>query len=50
MEGLIYESTDGLNFFPHFYGHSANFSPLTINPIIEANELELVDGNFILPF
>nr|ABR16759.1 unknown [Picea sitchensis] len=49
-EGLIYESADGLNFFPHFYGPSGSFTPLTVDPIIEVSKLELVDGNFVLPF
>eukprot|EP01018_Ginkgo_biloba_P009766 Gb_07740 [translate_table: standard] len=49
-EGLIYESADGLNFFPHFYGPSRIFAPLALGAIIEAEKVELIDGKFVLPF
>ncbi|KAJ4809378.1 Pre-mRNA-splicing factor SYF2 [Rhynchospora pubera] len=45
-EGLVYESADGTNYFPHFYGPQRSFVPLPSDSVVKADKLVLVDGNF----
>lgn len=45
-EGLVYESADGTNYFPHFYGPERSLVPLPLDSVVKAEKLVLVDGNF----
>nr|XP_019703380.1 uncharacterized protein LOC109505336 [Elaeis guineensis] len=45
-EGLIYEAVDESNSFPHFYGPSRSFSPLSLDVVTRAEKLELVNEQF----
>ncbi|KAL5700736.1 hypothetical protein ACHQM5_026145 [Ranunculus cassubicifolius] len=49
-DGLVYESVDGSNFFPHFYGPSRSFSPLPLDVVVKAEKLTLSDGQFSCDF
>ncbi|KAF3325465.1 hypothetical protein FCM35_KLT10536 [Carex littledalei] len=48
-EGLVYESADGTNYFPHFYGPEKSFVPLQLDTVVKAEKVDLIDGNFNLP-
>ncbi|OVA16704.1 Protein of unknown function DUF952 [Macleaya cordata] len=43
-DGLVYESVDDTNFFPHFYGPSRSFSPLPLDAVSKAEKLSLLEG------
>ncbi|OAY77068.1 uncharacterized protein LOC109715003 [Ananas comosus] len=45
-EGLIYESADASNYFPHFYGPARSFAPLPLEAVIKAEKLDLVNSEF----
>lgn len=45
-DGLIYEAADENNSFPHFYGPSRSFSPLSLDAVRKAEQLQLVNGEF----
>ncbi|XP_057439174.1 uncharacterized protein LOC130731014 [Lotus japonicus] len=45
-DGLVYEMVDGSNSFPHFYGPSRSFSPLSLDVVTKAEKLSLSDGRF----
>ncbi|KAK1428791.1 hypothetical protein QVD17_17631 [Tagetes erecta] len=45
-DGLIYEEVDGSNVFPHFYGPSKSFVPLTLDMVVKAEKIVLLNGNF----
>ncbi|XP_071742294.1 uncharacterized protein [Rutidosis leptorrhynchoides] len=45
-DGLIYENVDGTNVFPHFYGPSRSFVPLTLDMVVKAEKLFLSNGQF----
>ncbi|KAE9464118.1 hypothetical protein C3L33_03952, partial [Rhododendron williamsianum] len=49
-EGLVYEAVDGSNVFPHFYGPSRSFSPLTFDAVTKAEKLTLSGGRFSCSF
>ncbi|XP_072955768.1 uncharacterized protein [Typha angustifolia] len=40
-EGLVYETVDGSNYFPHFYGPARSFSPLLLDFVAKVEKLEL---------
>ncbi|KAI3682406.1 hypothetical protein L1987_82370 [Smallanthus sonchifolius] len=46
-DGLIYENVDGSNVFPHFYGPSKSFVPLTLDTVVKAEKIILSNGQFI---
>ncbi|KAL4587580.1 hypothetical protein LXL04_000452 [Taraxacum kok-saghyz] len=46
-DGLIYEDVDGSNAFPHFYGPSRSFVPLTLDMVVKAEGLVLSNGKFV---
>ncbi|KAJ9543698.1 hypothetical protein OSB04_023405 [Centaurea solstitialis] len=45
-DGLIYEAVDESNVFPHFYGPSRSFIPLTFDMVVKAERLILSNGKF----
>ncbi|KAJ3687318.1 hypothetical protein LUZ61_016482 [Rhynchospora tenuis] len=45
-DGLVYESADGTNYFPHFYGPERSFVPLPLDSVMKAEKLVLFDGKF----
>nr|XP_043610847.1 uncharacterized protein LOC122582507 [Erigeron canadensis] len=45
-DGLIYEDVDGSNIFPHFYGPSRSFVPLTLDMVVKAERIVLSNGQF----
>ncbi|MFS7903679.1 hypothetical protein Hanom_Chr01g00026841 [Helianthus anomalus] len=45
-EGLIYEDVDGTNVFPHFYGPSKSFVPLTLDMVAKAEKIISSNGQF----
>lgn len=45
-DGLIYELAEGTHWFPHFYGPSRSFSPLSLDAVIKAEKITLSDGVF----
>ncbi|KAI3788151.1 hypothetical protein L2E82_00850 [Cichorium intybus] len=45
-DGLIFENVDGSNVFPHFYGPSRSFVPLTFDMVVKAEGLILSNGKF----
>ncbi|CAA0824934.1 Unknown protein [Striga hermonthica] len=49
-DGLIYESVDESNVFPHFYGPSRSYSPLPLDVVIKAEKLSIMDGKFSCSF
>ncbi|CAH1418330.1 unnamed protein product [Lactuca virosa] len=46
-DGLIYEDVDGSNVFPHFYGPSRSFVPLTLDMVVKSEGLILSNGKFV---
>ncbi|KAL8258676.1 hypothetical protein R6Q59_026629 [Mikania micrantha] len=46
-DGLIYEEVDASNVFPHFYGPSRSFVPLTLDMVVKAEKIILSNGQFI---
>ncbi|KAK2970256.1 hypothetical protein RJ640_021692 [Escallonia rubra] len=38
-DGLVYEVVDASNVFPHFYGPSRSFSPLSLDAVAKAERL-----------
>ncbi|KAK9057671.1 hypothetical protein SSX86_022507 [Deinandra increscens subsp. villosa] len=46
-DGLIYEDVDGSNVFPHFYGPSKSFVPLTIDMVVKTEKIISSNGQFI---
>ncbi|XP_068664342.1 uncharacterized protein [Aristolochia californica] len=45
-EGLVYEAVDDSNSFPHFYGPSRSFVPLSLEVVSKAEKLEVENGKF----
>ncbi|KAJ0792024.1 hypothetical protein HanOQP8_Chr01g0012641 [Helianthus annuus] len=45
-DGLIYEDVDGTNVFPHFYGPSKSFVPLTLDMVVKAEKIISSNGQF----
>ncbi|KAF7004613.1 hypothetical protein CFC21_019821 [Triticum aestivum] len=45
-DGLIYEATDGRNYFPHFYGPDRSFAPLQLSIVVKADKIELANHDF----
>ncbi|XP_058082202.1 uncharacterized protein LOC131230346 [Magnolia sinica] len=45
-EGLVYEAVDGSTYFPHFYGPSRSFIPLSLDAVAKSEKLEFVGGEF----
>ncbi|XP_076881252.1 uncharacterized protein LOC143529313 [Bidens hawaiensis] len=45
-DGLIYENVDGVNVFPHFYGPSKSFVPLTLDMVVKAEKITSSNGQF----
>ncbi|KAF5821428.1 hypothetical protein HanRHA438_Chr01g0014351 [Helianthus annuus] len=45
-DGLIYEDVDGTNVFPHFYGPSKSFVPLTLDMVVKAEKIISSKGQF----
>ncbi|CAI0541824.1 unnamed protein product [Linum tenue] len=45
-DGLVYESIDGINSFPHFYGPARSFSPLPLDVVIKSDKIVESDGQF----
>ncbi|KAI3980792.1 hypothetical protein MKX01_025357 [Papaver californicum] len=49
-DGLVYESVDGTNYFPHFYGPSRTYIPLPLDAVAKAEKLTLSEGQFSCNF
>ncbi|KAI3882910.1 hypothetical protein MKW92_000417 [Papaver armeniacum] len=45
-DGLVYESVDGTNYFPHFYGPSRTYIPLPLDSVAKAEKVTLSGGQF----
>lgn len=45
-DGLIYELSDGDNYFPHFYGPGRSFAPLQLDAVVKADKIEFADNDF----
>ncbi|KAJ0622038.1 hypothetical protein HanPI659440_Chr01g0011871 [Helianthus annuus] len=45
-DGLIYEDVDGTNVFPHFYGPSKSYVPLTLDMVVKAEKIISSNGQF----
>ncbi|TVT96946.1 hypothetical protein EJB05_05917, partial [Eragrostis curvula] len=45
-DGIIYESSDDKNFFPHFYGPDRSFAPLQIDAVVKSDKIEFVNNDF----
>ncbi|KAK9704723.1 hypothetical protein RND81_07G007400 [Saponaria officinalis] len=45
-DGLIYEQVDGNQWFPHYYGPSRSFAPLSFEFVTRAEKLTYSDGKF----
>ncbi|XP_062211679.1 uncharacterized protein LOC133912787 [Phragmites australis] len=45
-DGLIYESSDDNNYFPHFYGPGGSFVPLHLDAVVKADRIEIVNNDF----
>ncbi|CAN0888741.1 hypothetical protein LINGRAHAP2_LOCUS15922 [Linum grandiflorum] len=45
-EGLVYESVDEMNSFPHFYGPSRSFIPLPLDAVTRSEKISMSDGQF----
>ncbi|XP_072987619.1 uncharacterized protein [Typha latifolia] len=45
-EGLVYETVDGSNYFPHFYGPARSFSPLLLDFVAKVEKLEVTNNEF----
>ncbi|KAF0921692.1 hypothetical protein E2562_013429 [Oryza meyeriana var. granulata] len=45
-DGLIYETADDSNYFPHFYGPDGSFAPLQLDAVIKAEKIVLVNNDF----
>ncbi|MQM10626.1 hypothetical protein Taro_043522 [Colocasia esculenta] len=45
-DGLVYESVDESNIFPHFYGPARSFSPLQLDAVTKTEKLVLINGEF----
>ncbi|CAN1196407.1 hypothetical protein LINPERHAP2_LOCUS43557 [Linum perenne] len=45
-EGLVYESVDGINSFPHFYGPDRSFVPLPLDAVVKSEKISVSDGKF----
>ncbi|WJX85194.1 hypothetical protein P8452_67688 [Trifolium repens] len=45
-DGLVYETVDGSNSFPHFYGPARSFIPLPLDVVTKAEKMSLSNGRF----
>ncbi|KAG8097496.1 hypothetical protein GUJ93_ZPchr0013g36984 [Zizania palustris] len=45
-DGLVYESADNSNYFPHFYGPDSSFAPLQLDAVVKAEKIVLVNNDF----
>ncbi|KAJ0611101.1 hypothetical protein HanHA300_Chr01g0011421 [Helianthus annuus] len=45
-DGLIYEDVDGTNVFPHLYGPSKSYVPLTLDMVVKAEKIISSNGQF----
>ncbi|GKC42016.1 dihydroorotate dehydrogenase [Tanacetum coccineum] len=46
-DGLLYEDVDGSNVFPHFYGPSRSYVPLTLDMVVKAEKIISSNSQFI---